>query len=582
MPFYAELKRALAEFMSLAWKKWLIITAIWVIILELLAITEPFLLHKLLSKVEEWIKSWIFDKDWFIFLAWIMIWLSFIVYIARFFYNVFTSHLLLDLHNKFARKYSKQILKMTYWDFLKRKPWKLFKKFDKAWDALFEIGYVIIKEYITALLIIFLSMGIMLYVDYKLALVSFIMIPFMIIIWYKANIKTAKKQLETDEKWSEAYWFMLDWLTNLNLLKNFNQTDNMTQKFWKEVDEARDNQKLLTKFWVFVSINVFTMVSIERVLVVATWGYFIYQGVLTFSQLIFFMVVLWYLYFPLSFIFDNLRRMQFNLSSLKEFYDEIDTIQEEDFRWEEIKKVDWKIEFKNVWFSYTESKKVIDNVNFEIKPWEKVAFVWHTGSWKSTIINLISKFWEVNSWKILLDWKNINEISNESLRKHIWIVSQDNSLFNMTIRENLEIAGENIDEEKIKWALKHAQADFVEKAEKWLDTKIWERWLKLSWWEKQRLSIARIFLKNPEILILDEATSALDNKTELKIQESLEELMEGKTSIIVAHRLSTIKKADKIFMMENGKIIETWTYNELIKKGWKFSELANPEKAILA
>jgi ABC-type multidrug transport system fused ATPase/permease subunit len=129
--------------------------------------------------------------------------------------------------------------------------------------------------------------------------------------------------------------------------------------------------------------------------------------------------------------------------------------------------------------------------------------------------------------------------------------------------------------------LKKAKAEFVFSSEKWLETIIWERWLKLSWWEKQRINIARIFLRNPEILILDEATSALDNKTEAEIQKSIEELLIWKTSIIIAHRLSTIKKVDRIFVLDKGKIVESWNYEELIQKKWFFFALANPDKMIL-
>ena len=145
----------------------------------------------------------------------------------------------------------------------------------------------------------------------------------------------------------------------------------------------------------------------------------------------------------------------------------------------------------------------------------------------------------------------------------------------------MELVRDNITQDKILNALKKAKADFVLKSQEWLETIIWERWLKLSWWEKQRINIARIFLRNPEILILDEATSALDNKTEIEIQSSLEDLMKDKTSIIIAHRLSTIKKVDRIFVMDNWKIIESWTYDELILKNWFFYKLANPEKLII-
>lgn len=142
-------------------------------------------------------------------------------------------------------------------------------------------------------------------------------------------------------------------------------------------------------------------------------------------------------------------------------------------------------------------------------------------------------------------------------------------------------AKKDASEKEIFEALEKAEAHFVKKMKDWLDTVIWERWMKLSWWEKQRIAIARLFLKNPEILILDEATSALDNKTEKLVQKALEKLMKGKTSIVIAHRLSTIQNADKIFFLENWEIKESGTYEELIVKNGKFAELANPKNLII-
>ena len=240
------------------------------------------------------------------------------------------------------------------------------------------------------------------------------------------------------------------------------------------------------------------------------------------------------------------------------------------------------MKFKNVVFWYTEEKNILKNLNLSIKKWETVAFVWNTWAGKSTIINLILKLWDNKSGEILIDSKNISKISKNSIRKHIWVVTQDVSLFNDTLRQNMLYAKKDVTEEDIYNALEKAEAHFVKKMENWLDSIIWERWMKLSWGEKQRIAIARLFLKNPEILILDEATSALDNKTEKIVQKALEKLMEWKTSIIIAHRLSTIQNADKIFFLENWEIKETWNYDELIARNWKFAELANPKHLIIS
>ncbi len=182
----------------------------------------------------------------------------------------------------------------------------------------------------------------------------------------------------------------------------------------------------------------------------------------------------------------------------------------------------------------------------------------------------------------MLDGQDISTLKKADLRSYIGMVTQDNSLFNLTIRENLMFAKPDATDDELKIALQKASADFVWKLEKGIETMIGERGLKLSGGEKQRLSIARLFLQNPEILVLDEATSALDNKTEKNIQKSLDALMKGKTAIIIAHRLSTIKNVDKIFMIEHGKIIESGTYDELVARGGKFAELANPDRLVIS
>lgn len=181
----------------------------------------------------------------------------------------------------------------------------------------------------------------------------------------------------------------------------------------------------------------------------------------------------------------------------------------------------------------------------------------------------------------MLDGILLQDIKKSSLRHHIGVVSQDTSLFNLSIEENLKFANPKATKKQIEEALKSAQAEFVFDFPHGIKTIIGERGLKLSGWEKQRIALARLFLKNPEILILDEATSALDTSTEKKVDLALKNLMKWKTSIIIAHRLSTIRHVDRIFVLEQGKVVEIGNYEELIEKKGKFFALANPDKLIL-
>lgn len=249
------------------------------------------------------------------------------------------------------------------------------------------------------------------------------------------------------------------------------------------------------------------------------------------------------------------------------------------------------------------TKYIFKNLNLNFLSWKKNALIGHSWWWKSTITKLILRIYDVNSWNILIDWQNIKNLEIGSFYGKIWYLPQEPAVFDGTIRENMEYAlnqkspafsiplikgdknvemfGKNIskedEQEKNIWeALKKARIDdMVKNLEQGLDTEIWEKWIKLSWWEKQRLAIARIFLKNPKIIILDEPTSALDSISEAKVTESLNELIQWKTSIIIAHRLQTVMNADKIIVIENGKIEAEWNHKNLLEKSKVYKTLVD-------
>lgn len=237
-------------------------------------------------------------------------------------------------------------------------------------------------------------------------------------------------------------------------------------------------------------------------------------------------------------------------------------------------KVKGNIFFENVSFHYKSSKEVLKNISFNIKSGEKLALVGPSGGGKTTICHLIPRFYDATEGKILIDGVNINEFTLDSLRKQIGIVQQDVFLFGGTIKDNILYGNLLASEEELIDAAKKANIyDYIKSLPNGFDTEIGERGVKLSGGQKQRLSIARIFLKNPSILILDEATSALDNTTELLIQKALDELCKGRTTIIVAHRLSTIRNANEIMVISDGKIKEKGTHEELLKEGGVYKTL---------
>lgn len=234
----------------------------------------------------------------------------------------------------------------------------------------------------------------------------------------------------------------------------------------------------------------------------------------------------------------------------------------------------WKIEFKNVLFNYNKDVEVFKDFNLTINSWEKVWIVWASWSWKSSLIKLLFRFYDLKWWNIFIDWQDISKVTQDSLRSQISIVPQDTILFHRSLRENIWYWKENPTDEEIISASKKANCyDFISKLKNGYDTLVWERWVKLSGWERQRVSIARAMLQNNKILVLDEATSALDSESEKLIQNALENLMKDKTMIVIAHRLSTIMKMDRIVVMENWKIIEDGTHKELLEKSGVYKKL---------
>jgi ATP-binding cassette subfamily B protein/subfamily B ATP-binding cassette protein MsbA len=233
------------------------------------------------------------------------------------------------------------------------------------------------------------------------------------------------------------------------------------------------------------------------------------------------------------------------------------------------------VTFENVGFSYAEKAPTVSGINVEALPGQTIAFVGPTGAGKSTLLNLLTRFYECGEGRILIDGTPINELSKEWLRDNIGYVTQESFLFNASVRENLQLAKPDATDEELWAALTAANADgFVRRLEAGLDTVTGERGTKLSGGERQRLSIARALLKNPPILLLDEATSAVDNETEKLIQQALDRLRSQRTSFVIAHRLSTVREAHRICVMERGKIIESGRHQELLAEGGLYSRLA--------
>ena len=236
----------------------------------------------------------------------------------------------------------------------------------------------------------------------------------------------------------------------------------------------------------------------------------------------------------------------------------------------------WEVEFKHVNFKYPDAEEyVIEDITFTAKEWEVVALIWATWCWKSTIVNLIPRFYDATNWEILIDWVEIKKYKQKTLRDKIWYISQSAFLFKWDIRENILFGMDGSDDEALKLASKVSESDeFIKKLDDWYDHFVALWWTNFSWWQKQRLSIARAIARKPEILIFDDSFSALDYKTDLKLRKNLNKLLKWSTIFIVAQRIGTIKNADKILVIEDWKCVWIWKHEELLQNCKVYKEIA--------
>jgi len=577
------LQKLFSDFIKNNGKKIFFTIIFWWIIITIFEIITPFFYKEIISVVENYLKTNIFEKDKLIKIF--IIWWAFIIFstIIKSAIEYITAKANLTNYKINHSKYSKKIVTLDYWTYLNEKSWTLFKIYDRGIEDQVEMIYIIFWELLISILSIIIIAIILFIINVKLAIATLIMIIPMIFISIFFHLKTRKIQDHINKLRDKSFWILGDILSNLALVKTLVLEKIFRKKLEKNINIADKQQKKVVHRWIIADVLTWLFIAIARLLVLATWIYLLLKWETDFATLFLFFSFVGYIYFPILWISKRLKIIQKKLKWIENFYNKFEDLKTEkdDKNKKILKNPKGEIEYKNVNFSYDNQKQVLKNISFKIKPGEKIALVWNTGAGKSTIVNLLFRFWDIDSGKIKIDWEDIKNYTKESLRKNIGYVMQDNSLFNTTIKENLLFANPKATDKELKEALKKAKADFVFNLKDWLNTKIWERWLKLSGWEKQRISIARLFLKNPKILVLDEATSALDNKTEKEISEALNKLAKWRTSIVIAHRLSTIQNADKIIMLENWKIVESGTYNDLINKKSKFYQLANPEHLIL-
>lgn len=414
-------------------------------------------------------------------------------------------------------------------------------------------------------------------INISLTLIVFLCVPFLLVISaaLRKKMKTAfKKSREAIALINAA---LESSISGIRVTKAFTNSKNEEEKFEignKDfVNSRREAYKAMGQFH---SSTTF-ITDVFNVVVLLAGGLFLYSGKINFGDYTAFIVSVNIFISPVKTLIEFMEQYQNGVTGFERFTEILDQEPEKDCEGaKDIGKVNGDIELKNVTYGYGDDKDVLRNINLKIKKGETFALVGPSGGGKTTICHLIPRFYNVEDGEILIDGKEIHSVTMESLRRNIGIVQQDVYLFNASIKENIMYGKLDATDDEVIEAAKRANIhDAIMDMPHGYDTVIGERGIRLSGGQKQRLSIARVFLKNPPILILDEATSALDNTTEILIQNSLDELCKGRTTIVVAHRLSTIKNADEIAVISNGAVIEQGRHDELINKDGMYKELYN-------
>ncbi|HCZ1744432.1 TPA: SAV1866 family putative multidrug efflux ABC transporter [Staphylococcus aureus] len=425
---------------------------------------------------------------------------------------------------------------------------------------------------------IIIALSIMFFLDVKLTLAALFIFPFYILTVYVFFGRLRKLTRERSQALAEVQGFLHERVQGISVVKSFAIEDNEAKNFDKKNANFLTRALKHTRWnaYSFAAIN--TVTDIGPIIVIGVGAYLAISGSITVGTLAAFVGYLELLFGPLRRLVASFTTLTQSFASMDRVFQLID----EDYDIKngvgaqpiEIKQ--GRIDIDHVSFQYNDNEApILKDINLSIEKGETVAFVGMSGGGKSTLINLIPRFYDVTSGQILIDGHNIKDFLTGSLRNQIGLVQQDNILFSDTVKENILLGRPTATDEEVVEAAKMATNahDFIMNLPQGYDTEVGERGVKLSGGQKQRLSIARIFLNNPPILILDEATSALDLESESIIQEALDVLSKDRTTLIVAHRLSTITHADKIVVIENGHIVETGTHRELIAKQGAYEHL---------
>lgn len=452
---------------------------------------------------------------------------------------------------------------------------KLVTRVSNDTEAINELFTTILVRLFKNVVMIFGYAVIMLTKSPGMTLVSFALLPVVGVLTFYFRYVSRKAYQLTRNKITEINTFLSEHISGMRLIQIFAREKEKYGEFEKKSDELFNASWREMMIFAIFRPSIFMVSIIARAIVIAVGSYFVLTGRITIGTLYIFISYISSFFEPIQDLAEQFGTLQSSLASAEKVFSVLDV--EPDIVNPEHPKtpaMTGRIEFKNVWFAYENDDYILKDVSFTIEPGQKVAFVGATGAGKTSILNLIGRYFDIQKGQILIDGIDIREIDTDVLRGAIGQVQQDVFLFTGDVKSNISLGSDDINIDDVKRAAETVRAStFIEKMPEGYDSAVTERGSTLSAGQRQLISFARTLAHKPSILVLDEATANIDTETEGLITEALEKLMEGRTTIMVAHRLSTIQHADKIIVMHHGRIQESGTHQELLHQDGLYKKL---------
>jgi len=457
---------------------------------------------------------------------------------------------------------------------------RLMKVMLNGTDALWRLWLGFFREHFAAIMSVLVLLPLSLYINWRLAILLFLLCFVFTLLTTMVVRKTYGMQSEVEQHYTDLSARASDALGNVALVQSFVRIDAEVQGLRYVADKLLAVQMPVLSWWALVTVITRASTTIT-VLAIFTVGIALHQqGLTSVGEIVMFVSFATMLIQKLEQVVSFINNVFMEAPRLTEFFNVLDAVPAVRDRPDaiDIGRLSGLVEFNDVSFSYDGKRPAVEDLSFTALPGNTIALVGPTGAGKSTAIALLHRAFDPQSGFIKVDGMDIRGLKLAALRRNIGVVFQEALLFDRSIAENLRVGKADATIEELKVAARRAQAlEFIERSEKGFDTNAGERGRMLSGGERQRLSIARALLKDPPILILDEATSALDAVTEAKVNAALDEVMRGRTTFVIAHRLSTIRNATRILVFENGRVLESGTFDELVAKGGRFAALARAQ-----